>query len=146
MSQAGDGLPSDIRDEVVARLEAAPVTLAVLFGSRATGDATIGSDIDIAVAYDSGDVTETHVSLVADLTRIFGRDDIDIVRLHSIDPRIAVDALTHGEILVGSAADAHQLRDRLDDERQQRETEVSNRIADAERAIERRIVRRSRSL
>jgi predicted nucleotidyltransferase len=139
MSQPGAEIPADVREEVVTRLREAPVTLAVLFGSHATGDATTGSDIDIAVAYDTDDPTETHFSLVADLTQIFGRDDIDVVRLHSVDPRIAVDALTHGEILVGSADDAAQLRDRLEDDRQQRESEVSNRIADAERAIERRI-------
>lgn len=142
MCQRSESLPSDVRDEVLTRLREAPISLAVLFGAHATGEATAGSDIDIAVAYDTDDVTETHFSLVADLSRVLGRDDIDVVRLHSVDPRIAVDALTHGEILVGSAAGAERLRDRLDDGRRQRQKEVSNHIADAERAIERRIENR----
>lgn len=142
MTQPVGNLPSDVRDDLVARLREAPLSLAVLFGTHATGEATAESDIDIAVAYDTDDVTETHFSLIADLSQILGRDDVDVVRLHSVDPRIAVDALRHGEILVGSADDAAQLRDRLDDKRRQREREVRNHIADAERAIERRIEHR----
>lgn len=142
MSEPGGVIRSAVRDEVVARLREAPVSLAVLFGSHATADVTTGSDIDIAVAYDTDDVTETHLSLVADLTRILGRDDVDVVRLHSVDPRIAVDALTHGEILVGTADDATQLREEFEEARREREKQVRTRIADAERAIERRLERR----
>ncbi|MDY6764520.1 MAG: BlaI/MecI/CopY family transcriptional regulator, partial [Halobacteria archaeon] len=62
----------------------------VLFGSYLQGSDTEESDIDIAVEYDETieEVTDTHISLVADLTRILGRDDIDVVRLTSVDPRI----------------------------------------------------------
>lgn len=146
MSERIGGLPDGRRDAVISRLREAPVSVAVLFGSRATGDATAGSDIDIAVSYEGTAAAAAHFSLVADLTRILGRDDVDVARIDTVDPRIAVDALTHGEILVGSADDAARLRDGLDDERQQRETEVSNRIDDAKRAIDRRIERRGRSL
>lgn len=144
MAQPVGTLSEEVREAVVARLERAPVSLAVLFGSYATDDATEGSDIDIAVNYDteSERVTESYVSLVADLTRILGRDDIDVVRLSAVDPRIAVDALKRGELLVGSAADADRLRERFEHERRQHEERVRSRIADAERTIEQRIEQR----
>lgn len=142
MGEYVDELSTDVCDDLVSRLREAPVDLALLFGSQVTGDATSGSDIDIAVTYETDDVTDTHLSLVADLTRILGRDDIDVVRLTTADPRIAVEALTHGEVLVGSADGAERLRDSLEDERQQREEVVRTRIADAERTIEQRIEQR----
>lgn len=144
MGQSGTDLPTDVREAVIERLEDASVSLAVLFGSYATGHATPGSDIDIGVVYDETleDITDTHLSLVADLTRILGRDDIDVVRLPSVDPRIAVEALETGQLLVGTSEDARRLRNRFDTARQQRENLVQNRIEDAEHKIERRLQRR----
>jgi len=137
-------LHADVREALVERLEEAPVSLALLFGSYATGNATPGSDIDIGVVYDETleEVTDVHLSLVADLIRILGRDDIDVVRLTSVDPRIAVEALETGRLLVGSSEDATRLRDRLETARKDQEDLVQHRIEDAERKIERRLQRR----
>jgi predicted nucleotidyltransferase len=144
MSQRDGGLPENALDKIVSRLREDPVRLALLFGSHATGDTTERSDVDIAVAYDQevSDVTGTHLSLVVDLTRILGRDDLDIVRLTAVDPRIAVDALETGQLLLGTADDAAKLCHRLDNAREKREDTVQARISEAERAIERRIDRR----
>ena len=144
MGQSASDLPSDVRKAVISRLKEAPISLALLFGSYATGHAIPGSDIDIAVEYDETieDITDIHLSLVADLTRILGRDDIDVVRLTSVDPRIAVEALEDGQLLIGTLEDANQLRDRLETARQRQEELVQSRIEDAERKIERRLERR----
>ncbi|WP_101297101.1 type VII toxin-antitoxin system MntA family adenylyltransferase antitoxin [Halegenticoccus soli] len=144
MGQPVNNLPSDVREAVITRLEEAPVSLALLFGSYATGRATIGSDVDIAVEYDDSleDLTNTHLSLVTDLTRILGRDDVDVVRITSVDPRIAVEALEQGELLIGTDEDAAQLRDRLEPARKRQEELVQRRIEDAERTIQRRLQRR----
>lgn len=142
MGQTTDTLSPSTREAVVSRLSNGPVCLALLFGSHATGDATSESDVDIAVVYDTDptDVTDTHLSLVADLTRIIGHDRVDVVRLTAVDPRIASRALDHGELLVGSPNDVDALRDELDEERQKEITRT--RISEAEQAIERRIERR----
>ena len=144
MAQSVDDLPPDVRDALVDRLESSPVELALLFGSYATGRATAGSDVDVAVAYEGSvtDVTDEHLSLVADLTRILGRDDVDVVRLTAVDPRIAVEALDHGQILVGTPEYVRRLRDRLEGPSREREAAVRSRIEDVERAIERRLQRR----
>ena len=144
MGQSARDLPADVRDAVVERLEEEPVSLALLFGSHATGQAVPGSDIDIAVEYDGPivDTTDRHLSLVADLTQILGRDDVDVVRLTAVDPRIAVEALETGQLLVGTSEEATRLRNELEPARQRREELVRDRIKDAERKIERRLQRR----
>lgn len=144
MVQSVDDFPSDMRDALVDRLESAPIELALLFGSRATGEAIGGSDVDVAVAYEDGvaDVTDAHLALVADLTRILGRDDVDVVRLTAVDPRIALGALEHGRLLAGDREDVRRLRDRLEEPSREREEAVRSRIDAAERAIERRLRRR----
>ncbi|PSQ29377.1 hypothetical protein BRD09_06500, partial [Halobacteriales archaeon SW_10_68_16] len=95
MGESVGDVPPEPVDALLSRLREPPVRLALLFGSHATDDATPTSDLDIAVAYetDTTDVTDRHLSLVADLTRIVGSDDVDVVRLQSVDPRIAVEAL-----------------------------------------------------
>lgn len=141
MEQSVRDLPPDTREALVTRLEQAPVTLALVFGTYATGQATNESDIDIAIEYNASitDVTGVHLSLVADLTQILGRDDIDVVRLTTVDPRIAVEALENGHLLVGTSEDAQRLRNRLETPRKRREEIVHHRIEEAEQQIERRL-------
>jgi uncharacterized protein len=147
MGQSITDLRSDVCEALLDRLTAAPVRLALVFGSYATERATSGSDIDIAVEYtpEVADATDIHLSLVADLTRILGRDDIDVVRLTTVDTRIAVEALEQGHLLVGTSKDVQQLRERLETPRQQQEAAVRNRIETAERQIERRLQQREHS-
>lgn len=144
MSRSVGDLSADVRDALVSRLEAAPVRLALLFRSYAMGDATSASDVDIAIAYEEevADVTDVHLSLVAELTRILGRDDVDVVRMTAVDPRIAVEALEHGQRLVGTADDAQRLHDALEPPRRERAETVRKRIEAAERRIEARLRRR----
>lgn len=144
MGLSAADLPTDALQAVTGRLEAAPVTLGLLFGSQATGDAAPGSDIDIAVEYEADlkALADVHLRLVADLTRALGRDDIDVIRLSSVDPRVAVEALEHGQLLVGTAEEADRLRDQLEAEREMRAAEVADRIDAAEDRIERRLQHR----
>lgn len=143
MDSSVAGIPAGVREAVIQRLEEAPVSLALLFGSYATGEATSGSDVDIAVEYDeSVDIADVHLRLVADLARLLGTDAVDVVHLSTVDPRIAVEALEHGQVLVGSTEAASRLRGRLEPARQRREAIVGRRIRDAERRIERRLRRR----
>ena len=143
MGQSVSDLPTDVRERLQRRLDAAPVRLALVFGSYATGEATATSDIDIAVAYTpDAETTDAHLSLVADLSRILGRDDIDVVRLTAVDPRIAVEALDHGDRLVGTSEDVRELRERLEPARERRAAAVQDRIETAERGIEQRLRRR----
>jgi len=144
MGESVGDVPPEPVDALVSRLREPPVRLALLFGSHATDDATPTSDLDIAVAYetDTTDVTDRHLSLVADLTRIVGSDDVDVVRLESVDPRIAVEALEDGRLLVGSHDVATALRNELEPARRERERAVRARVSEAERAIEQRIERR----
>lgn len=143
MRRTVDDLPADVRRALVERLEAAPVSIAVLFGSYARGEATSSSDVDIAVEYDQDveNYADEHLSLVADLTRILGTDDVDVVRLSVVDPRIAVEALEDGLLLVGGPDDARERREALEPERRRREDAVAARIEDAERKIRHRLGR-----
>lgn len=144
MGQPAGDVPLRGLEALISRLEAAPISLALLFGSYATGEAIPGSDVDIAIEYDDslGGVMDTHLSLVADLTRILGRDDVDVVRLSSADPRVAVDALETGRLLVGTAEEADRLRNQLEAARHTEDERVQRRIENAERKIERRLQRR----
>jgi predicted nucleotidyltransferase len=137
-------LSQDVEETLISRLEESPVRLALLFGSYETGEATSASDVDIAVEYESDvtEVTDVHLSLVADLMRILGRDDIDVVRLTAVDPRIAVEALDYGRMLVGTSDEVDRLCAQLEENREQREDTVRARISDAECAIERRLEQR----
>jgi hypothetical protein len=79
------------------------------------------------------------------LALLFGShatDDVDVVRLQSVDPRIAVEALEDGRLLVGSHDVATALRNELEPARRERERAVRARVSEAERAIEQRIERR----
>jgi predicted nucleotidyltransferase len=137
-------LTPEVQDKLASRLREAPVRLAVLFGSQVAGTTTTASDVDIGVAYDPGadGVTDTHLSLVADLTRILGHEDVDVVRLETVDPRVAAEAIEHGRLLVGSRAEATRLREELEPERRRREETVRARVSEAEEAIRRRLERR----
>ena len=103
------------------------MTLAILFGSRTDGTAVPRSDIDIAVRFEPELDSEAEptaratarYTLIGRLSSAFGRDDIDMVDLEYVDPRIAHAALTNGEILIGSEAEAAALARERQQEREE---------------------------
>lgn len=100
------GLPSSGQDAVRRVLEGYPVRLAVLFGSRATGDAVTGSDVDIAVEFERGVPHERRlelfVPLVTDLMAATGQDDVDLTELGDLIPLVGRRATREGQVVVGS--------------------------------------------
>ena len=73
------------RDRLVSVFADAPVTVAVLYGSHARGEATDDSDIDLAVAFDddldSAARTRARLRLIERLSTELGTDAIDVVPL-----------------------------------------------------------------
>lgn len=110
-------------------LDRHPVEIAVLFGSTVRGDSHAGSDVDLAVAFDStvDDVGSARLSLLTDLTLALERDDIDLGLLDDLEPRVGVSALEEGIVLRGSQKRIDRHRRRLErrhddgDERSQRD-------------------------
>jgi predicted nucleotidyltransferase len=106
-----DSLP--IR-EVQSVLENYPVRLALLFGSRASGNAHGSSDTDIAVEFESVDrqnpaYNDVFLRLSADLRDVLSNDDVDLVDVHTLSSALAKAILERGVVLVGDQAHAEDL-------------------------------------
>lgn len=80
-----------------------PLTLAVLFGSRATGRATAQSDIDIGIipAYPALPLAD-ELRLASDLSGA-ARAEVDLVRLDRDDPLTGREVALHGICLLESS-------------------------------------------
>jgi len=115
-------------DEIATVLAQHPVRLAVLFGSQATGTATVESDIDVAVAFESdlspAERLTERIDLTTALVRAFGTDAVDVTDLDSVSPAVGADALETGQLLVGDQATLSAYRRRF--ERERTETEETH--------------------
>lgn len=82
ISQGISGIERQIAP-VIARH--ASVSIAILFGSTATGHARPDSDLDVAIATVTPLTAEARIALIEDLALTFGRpvDLIDLDRAHS---------------------------------------------------------------
>lgn len=82
-----------------------PVSLAVLFGSRATGTENALSDLDIAVRFDNTVSSEEkpHLfdTLIAEIIETTGVDAIDLVDLELVGADLGYEILTQGTLLLG---------------------------------------------
>lgn len=123
----GDSLPIADLQSVVREY---PVRLAVLFGSHASGDTHRSSDVDVAVEFESIDressaYNEVFFGLSADLSDALATDDVDLVDIQTLSPAVAESVLEDGVLLVGDAAHAEDLLQRIaaesSDERTPRE-------------------------
>lgn len=99
-------------------LECAPVRVAILFGSYATGRFHPRSDIDIAVEFDDfepgdSEYNETFLGLSADLSATLETDDLDLVDIHSASPSFARSVFDSGVLIVGSDDRVETLRTML---------------------------------
>jgi predicted nucleotidyltransferase len=116
-----------IRDTVSSVLAEHPVVVGFLFGSQARGDATAGSDIDIAVVFESAEsgATDTNVNtdtdsnsdqwdrrlqLDTDLALALDTDAIDVIDLRSAPPALIRTVFQEGERVVGTERDARHLQ------------------------------------
>lgn len=71
------------------------IRLAILFGSRATGKASTGSDFDVAVLA-SREVTLAEELTLASRVSAVTRTEVDIVRLDSAEPLVAREVALNG--------------------------------------------------
>ena len=105
-------------DALRSTLEAHPVRLAILFGSRARGDTHSRSDVDIVVEFDGlrpGDegFNEAFFGLGADLSETLESDDVDVLEVHTLSPTLARSVFEDGVLLLGSEGRAVALREEL---------------------------------
>jgi len=109
-----DGDDIDVDTEAVRGvLDDHPVRLGVLFGSRVRGTSGDHSDVDIAVEFDpsvsADERYRARLSLVVDLVRALGVDDVDVAVLDGTRPEVARSALASGIVLVGDPDHADEL-------------------------------------
>lgn len=91
-----------------------PVSIAVLFGSGASGDTTPLSDLDVAIQFEQDVPEERRLelldSLTADLIRSTGFEAVDLVDLDDASPELGYEILSRGVLLVGNEATAANLQ------------------------------------
>ena len=101
-------------EQIRTVLESHPVQLGVLFGSQARGTIDSHSDVDVAVAFDATLSDEqrsrARIEFVVDLTRALGTDDVDVVDLDAVRPKVGAAALEEGLVLVGDSDEAERRR------------------------------------
>jgi len=116
-ADVNDSLPLHTVESV---LREHPVQLAILFGSHAKETVHQRSDIDIAVELEDarpGDqgYNESFFQLSADVSQTLGRDDVDLVDLHTLPPAVARAVFEHGILLVGQPQRANELQRQIED-------------------------------
>lgn len=93
-------------DAIIEVLDDAPVTVAVLYGSHARGDATADSDVDLAVLFDdslgSTETTRARLTLIERLTAALGTDAVDVVPLSRTHATLRREIYDDGIVLYGS--------------------------------------------
>jgi predicted nucleotidyltransferase len=97
-------------DALVEILDGEPVTCGILFGSYATGDQRSGSDIDLAVEFDSSlsslERTRARLRIIEEVSVALGLDAVDVVPLSGAPESLHRDIHENGVLLYGSADDA----------------------------------------
>lgn len=112
---SGESSPVD-RNDLRACLTTFPVSVAVLFGSTATGTDTPLSDVDVAVVVDrSVDRHRTRLldEIRASLMETTGRDAIDLVDLDAVGPALGYEILSSGDLLLGNEDEVVELESRF---------------------------------
>lgn len=104
-------------DALAASLEEYPLSLAMLFGSRATGTTGELSDLDVAVAF-GDDVPEDRRfalldEMTAALTRETGFEAVDLVDLSTVGPYPGYEIVSEGLLLLGDEDDAVELESKF---------------------------------
>jgi len=118
-----------------------PVSVGIVFGSRARGESHEHSDIDIAVAFEDCQPGESghldaRLGLGADLALALGTDDVDVVDLRSAPPALVRAVFRDGKQVVGTDEAASQLRETLLDDTTEDRRSPAERFDDALAAID----------
>lgn len=100
------GDPS-LHETIATVLSDHPVTVGILFGSRARGDPDVGSDVDVAIAFEDvepGDpgYNEALFGASADLSEALATDDVDVVDVRQAPPELARTIFEEGTVVVGT--------------------------------------------
>lgn len=99
--------------EAIAQiLDEAPVTLAILYGSYARGDATATSDIDLAVEFSESlssiERTQARLRIIERVTTRLETDEIDVVPLSQVSTELLEEILADGVLIYGSSEGLEQ--------------------------------------
>lgn len=95
-----------------------PVSVGILFGSRARGESHTQSDVDVAVVFEKSEPGEpgyldARLRLGADLALALGTGAVDVIDLRSAAPALVRAVFRDGTRLVGSEERADRLREAL---------------------------------
>lgn len=93
---------------IVALLDDLPVTLGVVYGSHARGEATPGSDVDLAVAFRTAipDLERTHARLaLIDRLSVHLGHDVDVVPLSAVSAALQRAIREEGIVIYGDPDD-----------------------------------------
>lgn len=90
----------DIRPAMELLLARHPsITVAILFGSMATGRTRFDSDLDLAVAAATPFTPQSRMALIEDLALAFGRP-VDLIDLNQLHGPLLHQILTQGRLLL----------------------------------------------
>lgn len=107
-------LPTLDVEAILRVFDEVPVRTAILYGSHARGEASAGSDVDIAVQFDdavsSVERTRARLELIERLSAVLDTDDIDITPISHASPGLRREVYEDGVVLYGdtSALDEEQ--------------------------------------
>ena len=94
----------DLKDAILAALATQPsidIVLAILFGSLATGEGHVKSDLDLAVDAGRRLTAAEKITLISELAATTGRP-VDLVDIHAIGEPLLGQILQHGKRILGS--------------------------------------------
>jgi len=93
-------------DAIAAIADSFPISVAVLYGSVARGEATARSDVDVGVVFEdglaSGARTDARLGLIERLMAELGTDAVDVVPLDRAPAGLVEDVLSDGIVVYGS--------------------------------------------
>lgn len=128
-------------DAVVQVLDEAPVSLGVLYGSHARGDATPNSDVDLAVEFEdslsSAQLTRARLGLIERLTSELETDDVDVIPLSRAHADLLDEILLDGILIYGSPTDLDRYDARSDEGKDRRNpmAEFDDLLAELKRVV-----------
>lgn len=128
-------------DSIVEILDGLPVTLGILFGSYARGEATQLSDIDLAVEFDesltSSERTQNRIALIEQLSTTLETDEIDVIPLSSAPSALVSDILMDGILIYGSkeSLDGYQRRSSESETHADRLDQFESLLTDLEQVV-----------
>jgi predicted nucleotidyltransferase len=140
-NSTADGDDIDWLETVESVLAAHPVSVGIVFGSRARGESHEYSDFDVAIAFEDCQPGESghldaRLGLGADLALALGTDDIDVVDLRSAPPAFLRAIFRDGKLVVGTDEAASHLRETLLDDATEHRRSPAERFDDALASID----------